>query len=130
MAAEPVENARAGTAGVDECRRPAPSRYLGRIDTERCPAPIDVRVEIDQPGHDEQPAHINGLGTAGREIAPDFSYFSVAEGDIGHLVASVCWVDNTAACEDQIPHVRASLKPAVGTKHDTGVGGGRRGQCG
>jgi hypothetical protein len=86
-------------------------------------------VEIDQPGRDEQPAHINGLGAAGGQITPDFSYSSVAEGDVGHLVASACWVDNTAACEDQIPHVRASLKPGGGTGHDAGVGGGRRGQC-
>jgi hypothetical protein len=74
-------------------------------------------VEVDQPGHDEQPAHINGLGAAGGQITPDFSYSSVAEGDVGHLVASACWVDNTAAGEDQIPHVRASLKPGGGTGH-------------
>jgi hypothetical protein len=70
MAAEPVENAGAGAAGIDECRRAAPARYLCRVDTQRGPAPIDMGVEVDQPGYDEQPADIDGLGTAGGDVAP------------------------------------------------------------
>jgi hypothetical protein len=35
-----------------------------------------MRVEIDQPRHDEQPAHIDNLGAAGVEVAPDFGYLS------------------------------------------------------
>jgi hypothetical protein len=55
MAAEPVENAGASTASVDERRRSAPSRYFGRVNTQRGPTPVDMRVEVDQPGHDQQP---------------------------------------------------------------------------
>ena len=69
-----------------------------------------MRVEVDQPGHDDQPTHVDDLRIAGGEITPDFSYFSVAEGDVGRLVAPARRVDNTAACEDQIPHMRASGK--------------------
>jgi len=50
-----VENAGASTAGVDECRRPALSRYFACVDTQGGPAPVDMRVEVDQPGHDNQP---------------------------------------------------------------------------
>src|SRR5215831_20758108 len=60
-------------------------------------------VEVDQSRHDDQPTHIDDLGIADREIMPDFSYFPVAEGDVGRLVAPGRRVDNTAACEDQIP---------------------------
>jgi len=100
MAAEPVENAGASTAGVDECRRPALSRYFACVDTQGGPAPVDMRVEVDQPGHDDQPTHIDDLGIAGREIMPDFSYSSIGEGNVGRLVAPGRRVDNTAACED------------------------------
>ena len=63
-------------------------------------APVDMRVEVDQPGHDDQPTHIDDLGIAGREIMPDFSYSSIGEGNVGRLVAPGRRVDNTAACED------------------------------
>src|SRR5215472_13618094 len=89
MAAKTVENTRAGTTGVDKCRRPAPSRHLGCIDTERGPAPVDMRVEIDKPGHDEQPAYIDDLGTVGREIAPDFGYLSAFEDEIRHCTPRI-----------------------------------------
>jgi hypothetical protein len=69
-----------------------------------------MRVEVDQPRHDDQPTHIDDLGIADREIMPDFSYSSVGEDDVGRLVAPGRRVDNTAACEDQIPHMRASVK--------------------
>src|SRR5215831_4350676 len=110
MAAEPVENSGASAAGVDECRRPAPSRHLHRIDTERGAAAIDMRVEIDKPGHYEQPAHIDDLGAVGGELAANFGYLSIAEGDVGGVVAPVRRVDDAAACEDQIRHVPASDK--------------------
>jgi hypothetical protein len=107
MAAESVESAGAGAAGVDERRRPALSRHLDRFDTKRGPAPVDMCVEVDQPGHDDQPAHIDDLGTAGGEVACDFGYFSVAEGDVGRLVVPARRVDDAAASENQIRHMHA-----------------------
>src|SRR6476646_6432751 len=82
MAAKAVENAGTGAASIDERCRSAPPCHLGRIDTERSPAPIDMRVEIDQPGHDEQSAHIDDLSTTGSRVAPDFGHLSVAERDV------------------------------------------------
>ena len=99
LAAEPVENAGAGTAGIDEGRRPAPSRYLDCVDTQRRPAPVDVRVKIDQSGHDNQPAYVDHVTTAGGEVGPDFGYFPVAESDVGGLVAPAYRVDDAATFE-------------------------------
>src|SRR5580704_5652412 len=99
-----------GAASVDERRCAALSRHLDRFDTERGPAPVDMRVKIDQPRHDEQPAHIDNLGAAGGEVAPDFGYLSVAEGDVGRLVAPARRVDDAAASENQIRHMHASGK--------------------
>jgi hypothetical protein len=110
MAAKAVENARASAARVDERRRPAPSRHLGCLDTERGPTPVDMRVEIDQPGHDEQPACIDDLGTVGGKIAPDFGYLSVAEGDVCRLVSPARRVDYPAAFENQIRHCTPRIK--------------------
>jgi hypothetical protein len=67
-----------------------------------------MRVKIDQPWHDEQPTHIDNLGTAGGEVAPDFGYLSIAEGDVGRLVAPARRVDDAAASENQIRHMHAS----------------------
>jgi hypothetical protein len=73
-------------------------------------------VEVDQTGHDDQPAHIDDLGTAGGEVARDFSYFSVAESDVGRLVAPAGRVDDAAAFEDQIRHSNPSHKFGSATK--------------
>jgi hypothetical protein len=51
----------AGAARIDKSRRPALPRHFGRIDTERSPTPIDMGVEIDQPGHDQTPVDIDHL---------------------------------------------------------------------
>jgi hypothetical protein len=110
MAAESMESTGAGAAGVDERGRPALSRHLDRFDTKRGPAPIDMCVKIDHPGHDEQPTHIDDLGAAGRQVARDFGYLSVAEGDVGRLVAPARRVDDAAASEDQIRHAHPSHK--------------------
>src|SRR5580692_7724157 len=106
---------------VDERRCAALSRHLDRFDTERGPAPVDMRVEIDQPRHDEQPAHIDNLGAAGGEVAPDFGYLSVAEGDVGRLVAPARRVDDAAASADQNRHI----SEARGTVNEGEVRGRR-----
>jgi len=110
MAAKAVENAGTGAASIDEYRRSAPPCHLGRIDTERSPAPIDMRVEIDQPGHDEQSAHIDDLSITGPRVAPDFGHLSVAESDVSRLVAPARRVDDTTASENQIRHTLAPSK--------------------
>ena len=104
MAAKTVEIAGPGAAGIDKSCRSALPRHYGRIDAERGPSPIDVRVEIDQAGHDEKPAGIDDFGAAAREIMPDPGHFSVAESNIGRLVAAARRIDDAATSEDQLSH--------------------------
>jgi hypothetical protein len=104
MAAKTVEIAGPGAAGIDKSCRSALPRHFGRIDAERGPAPIDVRVEIDQAGHDEKPAGIDDFGPAVREIRPDPGHFSDAESNIGRLVAAARRIDDAATSEDQLCH--------------------------
>src|SRR5215470_13713579 len=94
MMRSPKEYARASTSGVDKCRRPAPSRHLHCIHTQRSSALVDMRVEIDQPGYDKEPAHIDDLTSARGEVGPNFAYLSVVEGDIGRLVMPAPRVDD------------------------------------
>ena len=102
MTSKTMEITGAGAAGVDERRRPATTRHFGRIDTERGPAPIDVRVEINQPRHDEEPAHIDGLGSDAGQIAPDLGHLSVGKGYVGYPVAAARRIDDATTCENQI----------------------------
>jgi hypothetical protein len=99
------------------------------VDAERGPAPVDMGVEVDQPRHDEQPAHIDGLGAADREFAPEPGYLAVAESDIGGLVAPARRVDDAAASEDHIRHP-LPLTSSLAQNHDTRVRGRRRERCG
>ena len=102
MTTKAVEIAGPGAAGVDEGRRSTAPRHFGGIDAERGAAPIDMGVEIDQPGHDEEPAGIDNL-TAG-EIMPDRGNFPLVEGDIGRFVTPARRIDDATAFEHQIRH--------------------------
>src|SRR5215471_16722631 len=105
-----MEVAGTGAAGVDERRRPAAARYSGRIDTERGPTPIDVRVKIDQPRHDEEPARIHNLGAAVGEIVPELDYLSFAKRDVDDFVAAARRINDPATSEDQVGHMRTSAE--------------------
>jgi hypothetical protein len=61
MTPKTVKVAGAGAARVDKGGCSAAARHFGRIDPKRGPAPLDKGVEIDQPGHDKEPAHIDDL---------------------------------------------------------------------
>jgi hypothetical protein len=61
-----------------------------------------MRVEIQQPGHDEKPARIDDFGTAAGKVMPDPGHFSVAKRNIGRLIAAVRRIDDAATSEDQI----------------------------
>jgi hypothetical protein len=69
-----------------------------------------MRVQIDQPRHDNEPAHIDDLGAASAEVVADFDDLCVAKSDVGLLIAPGRWVDDTAAFENQIRHLHASNK--------------------
>src|SRR5215831_18336185 len=110
MTTKTMEVTGTGAAGVDERRRPAAARYSGRIDTERGPTPIDVRVKIDQPRHDEEPARIHGLGAVVGEIVSELDYLSFAKRDVDDFVAVARRINETAASEDQVGHMRTSAE--------------------
>src|SRR6516165_6531224 len=110
MTSKTMEITGAGAAGVDERRRPATTRHFGRIDTERGPAPIDVRVEINQPRHDEEPVRIHDLPAIVGEIVSDLDYLSFAKRDVDDFVAAARRINDTAASEDQVGHTRASAE--------------------
>jgi len=120
MATKTVEIAGPGAAGIDESRRSAPPCHFGRIDAERGPAPIDMRVEIDQPGYHEEPARIDDFSAAGGEIAADPGHFALAKGNVGRLVASARRIDDAAASEDQVRHRPASSE--IGRRNKAAVG--------
>ena len=50
MAAEAVEVAGAGAAGIDEGGGAALAREIGRVDAEGRATPIDMGMEVDEPG--------------------------------------------------------------------------------
>src|SRR6516165_8027571 len=110
MASKTMEVTGAGAAGVDERRRPAAARHLGRIDTERGSTPINVRVEIDQPRHDEEPARINDLRAVVAEIVSDLDHLSFAKRDVDDFVAAARRINDAAASEDQVGHMRTSAE--------------------
>jgi hypothetical protein len=118
MTAKTVEGARAGAAGVDKGGRSAAPRHFGRIDAERGPAPIDMSVEIDQPGHHEQPPHIDDLGPNAWRIAPDLDHLSVAKGNVADPVATIRRIDDAPAFKDQFRHMLASGKTRGATSYD------------
>jgi hypothetical protein len=110
MPAETVEGAGAGTAGVDKGGGSAAPRHFNGIDPERSAAPIDVGVEVDQPGHDEEPAHIHNLGPDALQFAPDLGHLSVCKGYVGYSIAAARRIDNAPILKDQVCH----LLPAPG----------------
>ena len=114
MASKTMEVAGTGTAGVDERRRPAAARHFGRIDAERGPTPINMRVEIDQPRHDEEPARIHNLGAAVGQIVPELDYLSFAKRDVDDFVAAARRINDPAAFESVI--CAPQPKPGGATK--------------
>jgi hypothetical protein len=61
-------------------------------------------VQVDQPGHDQKPTRIDGLGPSARKIGADRFDPAIGESDIGRRVASACGIYDAAAPQDQIGH--------------------------
>src|SRR6202035_4542895 len=75
--AKACEIAGARAAGIDKGRGAAGPRDLGRIDPERSAAPVDMRMQVDQPWRDDPAAHIDYLGAPTRQIGPDRSDLAI-----------------------------------------------------
>ena len=71
-------------------------------------------VEIDQPRHDKEPAHIDDLRSDAGQIAPDLGDLSVGKGYVGYPVAAARRIDDATTCENQI---RNTPQLARGRQH-------------
>src|SRR5712691_8236300 len=104
MPPKAMEIAGTGAAGIDKRRRAAARRERRGVDPERGSAPIDMGVQVNEAGHDNEAARIDDLLPAQRQTGPDRRDPAVAKADIGDLVAPVCRIDDPAALEDEIQH--------------------------
>ena len=78
-----------------------PSRgQRGGVDTERGAAPIDMRVQVDEAGHDDQATDVLDLGAS--EFRANSSDPPILEADIHHRVDTLRWIDNSAPSQNQI----------------------------
>ena len=64
------------------------------VDAKRCPAPVDMRVEIDQAGRHDAAGHVSV--SRGRKSVADRGDLAVGEGDVGDPVDPLRGVDHAA----------------------------------
>ena len=139
--AEAREIARAGGAGVDAGGDRAAAREILGVDAERSAAPIDMRVQVDQPGRDDRAGDVADLGAARRPVRrPIAATRPPAKRDIGHPVDVLRRVDHPAAAQHQIeamaplPVSRQSLRrrarrPLRAVEHVDAVRAAPRASC-
>ena len=78
--------ARPSASGIDQ-RRAAAARQDQRIDAERCAAPIDMRVQIDQARrHDHARRHRGRCRRRRRDQSPVADDLAAGKGDIHDAV--------------------------------------------
>jgi hypothetical protein len=104
VAAEAGEVAGAGAAGIDQSGGAAASRDGGGVDPDRGAAPIDMGVQVDQPGRDEQTADIAGVGRGFVDALADGDDLPAGESDVAAGVDSLRGIDEVAAAQDEIKH--------------------------
>ncbi len=105
--AEPGEIAGTGRAGVDRGGDATGAAELVGIDAKRGAAPVDVGVEVDQAGCDDEARRIADLGGgAGGELARIADAFdsAVLECNVGDAVDALRRIDDAAAADDEIGH--------------------------
>ena len=102
MLAEAGEIARPGAAGVDAGRNRAAAREVLGVNAERRASPINVSVQIDEAGRDDEARHVAHLGAVGFEALADCRHLSAGEGDVGDAVEILRGVDDATVAEDEI----------------------------
>src|ERR1700722_11249537 len=100
--AEAGEIARTRAAGIDAGRNRAAAREVLGVDAERRASPIDVRVEVDETGRDNEARYVADLVTFGFEALAYFRHLSAGEGDVGDAVEILRGVDDATVAEDEI----------------------------
>jgi len=104
VAAESRKVAGAGASRIDQGGGAAASRDGGGVDPDRGAAPIDVSVEVDQAGRDEQAADVAGLGGGLVEALADGDDLPASESDVAAGVDPLRGIDEVAAAQDEIKH--------------------------
>ena len=92
-----------GRAGIDHRGDAALLRIGIRIDAERRTAPIDMRMQIDQARHDEQPGHV-ALRLRSAEPLPDRRDLAAGEGHVGLRLDALGRVEHDPVAQDEIEH--------------------------
>ena len=100
--AEPGEIAGPRAAGVDAGRNGAAAREILGVNAERRASPINVRVQVDEAGRDDEARHVANLSAVVSEALADCRDLSASEGDVGDAVEILRGVDDTTVAEDEI----------------------------
>ena len=108
--AEAGDVARPGRACIDHRGDAALLRIGVRIDAERCAAPIDMRMQIDQARHDEQPDHV-ALRLRSAKPLPDGRDLAAGECHVGLRLDALRRVEHDPVAQHEIEHAIASIKP-------------------
>jgi hypothetical protein len=99
VAAEAGEGLGARRAGVDGGGDPAPQAVRVRVDAVVRDALVQVRVQVDQAGHQHQVAGVDRLG--GRPVRTRPGQAAAGDGDIETAVDSPRRIDDPASGQDQ-----------------------------
>ena len=102
MLAEAGEVAGPGAAGVDRGGDAAVAAELVGVDAERGAAPIDMGVQVDQAGRDDEARDVAHIGARVVKPVADLRDLAGGEGDIGDPVEILRRVDDAPALEDEV----------------------------
>jgi hypothetical protein len=111
MLAKSREVAGAGASGIDGGRDARAAAEILSVDAERGPAPIDIGVQIDQPGGDNAAGDIADVGLRLRaQPRSDAGDLAIGEGDVHYGIELLRGIDHTAAAQDEIEAHRQILR--------------------
>ena len=101
--AEARKVARSSASGVDAgCHAASPAEIFG-VDSKRCAAPVDVRMQVDQPRSDDEAANIAHV-SAGicRKVCADPGDATAGKGNVTDTVEILRRIDDSPTFEDQL----------------------------
>ena len=113
-----------GAARVDEGGDAAGPRHDVGIDAERGAAPVDVGVEVDEAGRDDEAGDVADFGSGvGRQALAEGGDLASGKGNVHHAVEALRRVEHAAAAEDQFGfHVSLPSQCLVGAHYRTAGG--------
>ena len=95
--------ARPGAAGVDARGDAAQAAEFLRVDAERRTAPIDVGMQVDEAGRDDEARHVAHFGPGvRRKTGADRRDLAAGEADVRHRIEMLRRIDDPTALEDEI----------------------------